>query len=55
MEAEGLGNGSGSQPGSVSASTEINAPNLNSEKHSLMVPHGICVQALPFSLFIYLF
>lgn len=28
----GVGKWSGSQPGSVSASTEINAPNLNSEK-----------------------
>lgn len=37
------------------ASTEINAPNLNSQKHSLMVPRGICVEPLPFSLFIYLF
>lgn len=37
------------------ASTEINAPNLNSRKHSLMDPRGICREPLPFpsSFFIY--
>lgn len=37
------------------ASTEINAPNLNSQKHSLMDPHGIRREPLPFpsSFFIY--
>lgn len=39
----------------VAASAEINAPNLNSQTHSLMVPRGIGVAPLPFSLLIYLF
>lgn len=38
----------------LTASTEINAPNLNSRKHSLMDPPGICAEPLPFSSLIYL-